>query len=351
MTIDDKKITRSPSSIARALRKPQLSIIYFIDSNKTKTVTINLTYFKIGASFLGILLLWAVTSPSIFWYFEQSRQESLADLRQALAAIFDYQVRFEDVYETAYPDSERVNGQNRGTLALKNSNEKNSNRAQQGRNQVATNIGPTTNGGFNQNTVQSAIQTPSANTKQAQLQKSTTQIAEDSPTTTAATPEMTLRFNPVPQPNATVGVVVENPSVALGEKNLEFFFDLRNTLSQDKAEGLIWAVATFETDQGTKSYIGVPSYIRVSTDGQALNPEKGYRFAIMRFRRKSFVFNYPGKDFNGRCTNIRLTVRGRSNTDRVEYATPMDVKVSSGATPRSKTGGVQPAIDTKPQEG
>ena len=335
---------KKSSGKPRSSRDREFNLIWFVDAARTRSVKARLLTVQIIAGVAAVIVLWAFTSIFIIASLEHDRQRLSAELRGTLATLFSYQTRFDDVYALAYPDSER-SSKPRPTETVTT--------------QPSTEIAATTKSPEPPAPAASEKSTPApkpvvqpvspqqpaiATTKSESGQPDEGWDDAEGASETSASrngQETPIKFAGTPPAIPDVNVVVENPTIVAGESNTEFLFDIRNTVATDKAQGLIWAVATFDTEGGKRTFVGVPKGIRVGADGAALNPDRGHRFGIMRFRRKSFLFNHPPQ-FKGKLTGIRLFVKGRQGDGMMEYQTTLDLPIGPKGAVRTTAPQVEP---------
>jgi len=351
-------MVRKTASRPRPSRDRQFNLIFFVDAARTRTVRMKLLSVQLLLGFVAIVFVWAIASIFLIGALAEDRREIAAELRTTLGTLFAYQTRYDGVYELAYPDSAKGGGA-----------------AVAGRTPESPTSAPATTAVAPPAQTVAAVAAP---TKARELEARPNKTTTPAPTVAATTPspdsattatttseevwddgngsdgttarkpdaqakELPLKFGEVPALVAGINVVVENPALVASERNAEFLFDIRNTVATDKAEGFIWAVATFEGDNGKKTFVGVPRGIRVGGDGLALNPDRGHRFGIMRFRRKSFSFAFP-QQFVGKLTSIRVHVKPRQGEGLHEYQAPVDLEIGrrgalKNAAPEAQTAG------------
>jgi hypothetical protein len=302
---------------------------------------------QILAGVAAVVLLWSITSIFIIASLEYDRQRLSSELRGTLATLFSYQTRFDDVYAVAYPDSERPS---KPRPPVSDSDNPKLDVVLKPAEPVAAQVAEKAAAEKTTPAPKPVVQPVSPQQPAIAATKSESGTPdegwEDSEgaaeaSASRAGQETPIKFASTPAPIPEVNVVVENPTIVAGDSTTEFLFDIRNTVAADKAQGLIWAVATFDTQGGKRTYVGVPKGLRVGADGAALNPDRGHRFGIMRFRRKSFLFNHPAQ-FEGKLTGIKLFVKGRQGDGMMEYQTNLDLPVGRKGADRNAAPAVEP---------
>lgn len=256
-------------------RKRQLNVIYFVDSARTRSFALSLSRLNVILFAALALLTWSVAAVFLIVWLTKDREEVAGQLRHQLATVFEYEARHDNAYDIAYPPAGKA---------------------------TATRVAAAP--------VASAPATPppAEETKAPAAAES----AAGAATTDAA--------------EEGGAVTVSNPVLAAGSNALEMEFDLTNKSENDRAEGFIWAVAEFKTDQGEKIFIGAPSGIQVQPDGEPKLPTKSASFNIRRFKKKGFSFPFV-KDKSGVFTSVKIGVMSRDGEDKTTYNVPVEIRV------------------------
>ncbi len=240
---DQVKIPSNPNPTQR---KPLLSVIYFIDSNKTHSFKI-----PVKTSIYLIMILAAFTGwggvCSIFLYQQvqrsHSKQAYIENLRQI---IFDYQVQYDQVYERTYPKELEEPTPATATAVVAQTN--------------PINVSSETS------------QTPVQSTQTSSEKLSATQIKQTQP--------------------ASISIEAINP--AINEDALVLAFGIRNQISPSKIDGNLWGVAAFETNSGNIIEISAPRGLENQSQAYLLkNLNKTEPFSIKYYKEKVFTFQKP----------------------------------------------------------
>lgn len=257
-------------------RKRQLNVIYFVDSARTRSFALPLSRLNVILFGALALLTWSVAAVFLIVWLTKDREEVAGQLRHQLATVFEYEARHDNAYDIAYPPAGKA------TAA-----------------KVA------------------AAPVPAA------APAPVTPLPGEEPVTAA-----TEKGSPAAADAAEQGgnVTVSNPVLSAGSNALELEFDLTNKSENDRAEGFIWAVAEFKTDQGEKIFIGAPSGIQVQPDGEPKLPTKSASFNIRRFKKKGFSFPFV-KDKSGVFTSVKIGVMSRDGEDKTTYNVPVEIRV------------------------
>jgi hypothetical protein len=288
----------------RATNKPShgernrfLNIVYFVESARSHTIRINLTYARWAIALALIVVAWSI--GSLFWIAHLQYQSAKTHdrLQHALTTIFDYQIKNEKIFDEAYPP-ESTNGYYSELAQLPSNNPIAETTALQ---QLKSET----------KTQDKNIQTqPLAKT--APLPKPPTQVAEapKKPATPGIETNGTTAavLSPVSKP-AELSIVPRTQNLDSSEPSLEIsaaklsktdgHIDLNFTMKNknpERAEGFIWAVAVIAQENGEAKRVVAPIHTRIdSKSGAILAPKSGYRFSILKFKNKEFEFKAPGR--------------------------------------------------------
>jgi hypothetical protein len=276
-------------------RAKELNIIYFLDSNRTNSFKISFTRLKWIALGLAVASLWAVFSAGFVTYQYSRNAEIERRLETSIARLFEYQARFEGVYEKAYPSETLSSPLNSGIAA------------------VGTNSESGASG--------STVQVPSSGVKPVAV-SSAGQVndSDNSPAIPGQDPkanrlELSAKNASLVAAEITTSVKIESLQLQFEQGGLAARFSLRNTDSSTKAEGILLGVAKFEAADGKISYVGSPSGVRPDSNGIALSPHEGFRFGIKFHKPKKLNFAPPA-GVQGKFTEVKLFV---SRTKRGDF--------------------------------
>jgi hypothetical protein len=286
-------------------RKRQLNVIYFVDSARTRSFALPLSRLNVILFGALALLTWSVAAIFLIVWLTKDREEVASQLRQSMATVFEYEARHDNAYDIAYPPPGKASSSAAKVAAA-----------------------PTPD--------------PAAET----APESTSPAAAAAASTTAAASSAQAKAKEEEDDSETSNVSVSNPVLSAGSNALELQFDLTNKSVSERAEGYVWAVAEFRTDQGERIFIGAPGEIQVQEDGEPKLPTKSASFNIRRFKKKGFTFPFV-KGKPGMFTGIRIGVMDRSGEDRTTYNVPVEIRVgkrsandgtSEAKTDESKSG-------------
>lgn len=252
--------------------KRALNIIYFVDSNKTRSFKVSLKKIYIISGVFATLFIWSVSGVFIFGKFYEKNELMKDQLHGALSTIFEYQSRYDGVYEQAYPRIEDH------LVESHNHKEKTSDQ---------------------ENEIPEEAQTEGQSSDEIREEPKIAFVKQ-----TIDFPQESTRK----QSNSEWPIIVEDVSFHQDMNDIELNFAIRNSHSPDKVEGYIWSVLTFENSKGTKSYIASPSGIKINEHGDLMNPGKGANwYSIRYYKAKSFYFQPP--DTDGKVTEILIGMK------------------------------------------
>ena len=278
-------------------RLPQLNVIYFIDAAKTRSFKMPLKRLKWVIALLLGIAVWSIGSAVLIFWLWTAKLDQFEDLKSTLQALFDYEMRYEQVYETAYPKS----GTSLAAQSLDETKLDSSENDPEWDEQVEL-----SEAGVSQPTggTQSNEATASGVTASGTAASETaTSVGENS----AARDNTSSPRAAAVQPQAKVfGAIITDPSVERKAEAFDLTFVLKNVRRPDRVEGYVWAVAKFEGDDGAVRYLAQPGDVQVDQKGTILQPSQGHLFAIRSHKNKLFSFKAP--DLKGRFTNLHVGI-------------------------------------------
>lgn len=218
------------------------------------------------ATLLVLMLIWSFSS--LFVVGKSFEQSDLVNdrLHGALATIFEYQSRYDGVYEQAYPKiHHKLNEKNQELATRQNA----------------------------QKSEKSSQAHPASATQE-----------------TIPLINQTINFSPESlanhQPSQDWPIVVEDVAFRQEQRDMELSFAIRNSKSPDKADGYIWSVLSLQDRDGKITYIGSPSGIKIDEKGDLIKPGKGANwYSIRYYKAKSFYFRL-GEQQRGKVKEILI---------------------------------------------
>ncbi len=249
-------------------KRSKLNVIYFFDSNKTRSFTLSITKVKALVVAGTLTLAWALSSGYLSLQTYSEKEMLSERLQAALSTIFEYQSRYDGVYELAYPSKIRAK---KGNLLSEHSNK-------------VEKLEPTDD---STNAVEMA------------------EIEEE---------QFSLEKLAVASFNKDWPVSVEDVSVHKDQNEINLSLAIRNNNTSAKSDGYIWAVAKIISEGGKVEYIGAPSGIKIGASGEVENPQtNANRYSIRYYKAKSFFFAIP-PNWSGHLEEITLHMMEKNNS-------------------------------------
>jgi hypothetical protein len=305
----NSEVPKSNLSSRITKRKKYLNVIYFIDSDKTRSfkLPLNIAYtFLAGATFLG---LWLFTSMACLYLDQKKIGADKAQIQNLLSVIFQYQTRYDEIFEIAY----------------------------EGLNSPAT-----------------AKIEKKSETAPAPKQTVAEEIVEKGETTPTAAPatEPAVAEDGTAE-NGEFSVQIENMKEHLYGNELQASFDIRNLQGSQKASGFIWGVAKIEKEDGQIVYLTSPTSVNVDQTGEAKNIAQAYKFSIKFFKSKTLTFALPNAA--GFVKEISVYVSDSEGQGKKGETLPVNIAFSGQTAPppevKPSTPDAAPApIETTPSD-
>ncbi len=275
-------------------RTRYLNVIYFIDANRTRTLkfSIGTSYLTVGA--LTVAVVWSLIATGLLIRDRFVIAEMSTHSKSLLDTVFNYQTRYDEVYEKAYPNPVGNND------SVAEDDE--------------TTVAETPK------IVENAPKVKKKDNANVEPQKSILPIDEAA----IAKDKGGSETSPIGLP-----IAIDNFASTLLGKSLTIRLSLKNLNSPTKSSGAISGTANFvDTNNQAHAIIGRPSR----------SGDEAEHFNIRYFKNKNLVFDAP-KDLAGKFTNVVVTIRddsGRSkefpytvNKDVPQHApTPTPVAVA-----------------------
>ena len=252
-------------------RKRYLNVIYFIDSNRTRTLK-----FSIGASYMTVgslaaAVVWALISTSLLIHDRFVISDLKGHTRSLLELVFNYQTRYDEVYEKAYPAAPTA------TLT------------------------------------DETIPAPN----ETKLAEKVVMLAEKDKILAIANP----KDKAVSQGSKDPPISIDNFSTQFTNKNLLIKLSLKNLNSPHKTSGAVTAKATF-VGSDKKSFELTSHPARLGDDKS--NDEN---FNIRNFKNKAFYFE-PPKEVSGRFLSVIVTIKDESGRAK-DFSYPLNKEVKA----------------------
>jgi hypothetical protein len=314
-------------------RRQKLNVIYFVDSSRTRSLTISIGRLNALLFALLTMMTWSVVSIGLLAWVLRGNHELRNRLRDSLATIFEFESRYEEAFSVAYPtEPKSVEAQPPSVASLYKAG------AAEGAKSAPQGAATANSAAEEAASAGAAADAKVAETAAKTLPPSAA-AAAPAATAAAATAQAAAAT-----PQGATPVIVGNPVLEKGDTALELHFDLTNKSESDKADGYVWAIAEFVTTDGQRLFIGAPTEVGASATGEPTYPQRSASFSIRRYKKKSFTFPYV-KGKAGTFTTVRIGIMERSGGGRMIYNVPVEVQVGA-------KGAAKPAsTDATPKPG
>jgi hypothetical protein len=234
----------------RVERKRYLNIIYFVDSRRTRTLKYSIERSYLTVAIIAASMLWSVVSTALLLRDRIVIREMTDHSEKLLGLVFNYQTRYDEVYEKAYPARESAP----------------------------------------QMVSDSYVEEEPEKEEESKQE----QVADDNPKPKVAS--LAAKVDKVEIP-----ISVDNFSTQLSDTSLTARLSLKNLNSPTKTEGTITASAKFvDTDNVPSTLQSVP---QPTEDGPATD-----HFNIRYFKNRSFLFEIPDGKV-GKFLSVTVTLR------------------------------------------
>jgi hypothetical protein len=306
-------MTKLDSAPLNAGRKRQLSLIYFIDASRTHTITVSLGQLRVMIAFCVGLIVWSVASIALVASLLSDKANLLSRLHVALNTVFDYETRVDNVFDLAYPQP-KASPPPVAQVEVK----------------------PTT-----ASPAEPSLPSPPEAQAEAKPEQNQDGIAATDSTGSSSTADAAAKTksNDIPESTEDAVVSISRPVLLTHPTSLELRFDLTTRSGVDLAEGFIFAIAEFTTDQGERQFIGAPRDIAVSEAGVPKLPLKATSFAIKRFKQKGFKFPIRA-NISGTFTKLHIAVIGTKGNPISAYDLPVQLRIGKhGWEKNAQSGG------------
>lgn len=307
-------------------RRRTLNIIYFVDSARTKSIAIPMSRITVLLFGTVLLVAWSLASVGIIVYLGKDRLALAERLRGSLATIFEYESRYDGVYDTAYPAGDKAAILSPAVAAVAAPQLPRATPAKSGK-PVEPPAGSDFAAADEEGSGDAPFVGPPAQANPGGLSAKAPLAAGTAAAVAAAPKTASVAGEATATASGPSPVTVSHPVLEAKHEALELRFDLANKHG-DKAEGYLWAVAEFHAESGGVTYVAAPSGFELSPAGEPINPGKSAFFSIRRFKKKSFTFTMA-KGQSGIVTNVRIGVTDRSGLKRTTYNVPVEIKIGT----------------------
>lgn len=267
-------------------RQRFLNIIYFIDSNRTRSFKIPLRTAYWAGGLAAFVVLWSCFGTGVLvresWLASQNANKT----RYLLDALFQYQTRYDEVYEKAY-----TKDSSEPKIAAQDKN--------------------------SQTTRKASTQSLAAKTLPEGKGELPAQAASN-----AADPEFPINL--------------EGVKSRLRGNELQVSFDIRNNMKPSLATGNLWGVAKFVADlDQAVSYISSPINVPLDENGEAPEFRGGYAFSIRYFKARTMSFFAPS-GVKGSFSEVRILLANDQG-----FKTSINIPINVRSNDKSNEGNAQ----------
>jgi hypothetical protein len=287
----------------RSERKRYLNIIYFIDSKRTRTLkfSIKTGYLTVGT--LGLLVSWSLVASLLLVREHGLNKELRSRSRNLLSVIFNYQTRYDQVYEKAYPNDGHP------LLPPETAVEQQIAEVEEVAPKAKAETAP-------QPVIRPAAPNLAAKTPPSSPDPATAKAIPDPKENVVA---KAIEESSSKEPT----IAIENFSSAIHDEMLTVRFSLKNTNKGSKASGTVTAQARFF--ESGKEGIWLDTQTEASDNpgesGDQEDTGSDQHFNIRYYKNKVYHFASPSKG-NGLFTAVKITVKDEQGRTK-EFAFPL----------------------------
>jgi hypothetical protein len=339
-------ISASRSATPINKRVKELNIIYFFDAHRTKTLKFSMTQARVILALLVCTVGWAIGSSVLVTYLSLKRNDAEFKLVKALDRVFEYQIRFEQIFEKAYsdpkanPDKNLVADQSKSATAA---------------GPVAPAVIKSTTAAADEDIqgVDDSIPDDSAvaDAEMPAAQRATIEGQDPAMKMSAKAAPAQIQTSSDTLVKTSTGLVIEETSAIVESGKLVLKFALRSANPGQKADGVLFGVGKFVTNSGKVMYAGSPIEIRADDAGKARSPAGGFRYNIKHYKVKKLVFNQPATSEGGMFEEIVLTARSGDGAEQA-VSVPVDDNTRKQLAKYTKGGAaLAPNSEPKAQSG
>lgn len=306
---------------ARNERQRFLNIIYFLDSHRTRTLKFTVKSAGITLSILILLLGWSFVASFLLIQEYQVNSDLRVRTRSLLTTIFEYQTRYDEVYEKAYPEKEsRVI-----SVAEEGASSEIGKYSEEKENTSITNAQSTKNS--NMKTTEAAKPSDESHVKEKVVSQSL---------------EEKLQKLDFP-------ILVENFSFNVQNDVLTTRFSLKNTKSPNRAAGTVQATSKF-MDSKQKVMIVEMDAVDEGAEGAGDEAESSsdQHYNIRYYKNKKFSFAKP-QGVSGQFISVTITLKDDVGRKK-DYSFPVEKNLEQPSRASNLEEAQRPYAKAVPQE-
>lgn len=263
-------MNHNPQNSQKVNRKRFLNVIYFVDSNKTKTFKLSLKTSYILFSLMIVMFFWSIFSSVLLVSHYNRASIRSEKIRKLLTTIFNYQTRYDQVYEKTYPSKIIDKKTDDASIAAREDPTSQSSQNSESED-IVSNLAPSKNNN-----------------------------TEDTPETASTSSELE------PQ------VKVEKFDLATKPNGLSLNFAIKNLDRPNKANGYVIGFAKFLDPTGRAKLITSPTGIQEEEPINKWALPQEHRFSIRYYTKKTLDFELPDEK-GGTFEFIKIVVGSKDN--------------------------------------
>lgn len=316
----------------RSNRKRFVSFIFFIDSSKTRAIKLSINTCYVLSVFVGLVFVWSVASVFILTSLSKERFDLTQKLIVASNAIFEYETRYEGVFEAAYSNDNAEKDKNTEQSAAAIDKDKNK-EVVSAANSEPKKIVPV-----------KVVQTEPEQPKPVDVSQAS---PEQNEVVDTKTPIGSKIADEVVSSDL---LVVESPQVESVPGYVKVEVNVRKNSDVGRAEGNIWALLKITRADGSSFYLGSPSNIGITPDGHVKAPAAGKSFSIRRFKTERFSIPVPAEvgKAGDKLTEIKVGLMGRDKKIK-SVGRNLDINVQTKFVAK-ESNAQKPAIAKTPSD-
>lgn len=275
-------------------RKKSLNVIYFVDSNRTKSFKLSLRKAFWLSCFLGAIITMAFANTA--WLIHEINAGIRKDnkISKLMSTIFNYQTKYDQIYERTYPkEIQEQNNSQYVAMETPQPLEKNKKELEEVKKSPSE-----------------QQSSPAPNLAKKSIEAKIAQKSDKKDKTN----QRTIKINPKTKEESPISI--EQASTQIGTKGLTLSFAIKNRIGPDKAIGRLWGVATYKLSDGSEQLITSPPNIIHKNGGIPEGIEKAPSFKIRHYKAKLLFFKKPKS--KGSFTKIDVFCVARKTTHHLK---------------------------------
>ena len=270
-----------------------LNIIYFVDSNRTHSFKLPVKRAQWMLFGLIATVIWAIGSATWLTIELRTSHAKSLEINKLMATIFDYQTRYDQVYERTYP-KELQKRQLPAAIADNDSGEKPALAEEEKESEE-----------IKESEKKKAIviaATKPVEEKKEKIKEKKKAVKEPE---ALAAKERSIKIE-AKKAKTKKGspILIDQPTHKSDATGLTLSFAIKNRIGPNKAEGRLWGVATYTLENGSTQLVSAPFGIDPSDKGIPSEIRKARSFRIRYYKLKQLFFERPS--VKGSFTKIEV---------------------------------------------